>query len=155
MCEVLPIGNTTSIPAGHLPCGNCQYAAHVDVTEIRRARFKQLMDERFDGKQSLLADALGMAPNYVSRILSGGKRLREVLTTRIEVVIGLERGWLSVDLEKTMDEDLLEIKPLWPFNFSRRLFDSLSQPQQKAVEKAVLAMIEAFAPETPKKQKRA
>lgn len=74
-----------------------------DIGEIRRMNALSLIGSNFNGKKSRLAEALGIQPSYVSRMLvSGSKGERGVgdeMARRIEEVAGKPRNWLDQDHE--------------------------------------------------------
>lgn len=67
------------------------------VYEIRLAKVRSLIERRFDGVQAKFALAIGRQDNYVSRVLSGTKRIGEDLARDIERRLGLDAGGLDVE----------------------------------------------------------
>lgn len=74
----------------------------MDMTHTRRTRLLQLRDERFDGKSSAFAEAIGRSESYVSRVLSGKKGLGEAFCRDVEERLGLAPMWLD-DLAEVRD----------------------------------------------------
>lgn len=130
MRTVLPMGNTLSIPEGHLPTGNDGYAGGMDIQQIRRARLAQIVTEY--GSQTALADKLDIEQNYISRCLRGKKRIGEDFAERVEVATGKPAGWMS-RLEKQGTD--------WPFEFSRRFWDELPPDKRQSLESAFMHMV--------------
>ncbi|WP_293006897.1 hypothetical protein [Nitrosomonas sp.] len=62
---------------------------------IRNKRLKTILNERFGGKQSAMAEALGIAANLVSRYVTGGKGIGENMKSDIESRLGLPKDWLD------------------------------------------------------------
>lgn len=79
--------------------------------EIRRARLKLLMDERFEGKQAALASCIGVIPNLVSRYIRGTKGIGEDMRDKIEDACGLPRGWLDRDADHAHDKSDFALLP--------------------------------------------
>jgi hypothetical protein len=88
-----------SIPQGHLPVGSAlpewRMAPDSLRTEKKRrserrvAALRQIAADRFEGKQSGLADALQRQPDYISRLFSGAKLLDDGLAREFERLLGL------------------------------------------------------------------
>lgn len=128
--SILPWGNRLSIPAGHLPAGNGDYPDDMDLQAIRRKRLQQLVEEY--GSQTALADKLGIEQNYISRALRGTKGIGEDFAARLESSTGKPSGWMS-RLEKPEAE--------WPFEFDKKIWDTLPIETRHALEKAFESMI--------------
>jgi transcriptional regulator with XRE-family HTH domain len=124
------MGNILSIPRGHLPSGNSLYADEMDVQETRRKRLRQLVDEY--GTQTALADKLGIEQNYISRALSGRKRIMEDFAAKVEQATGKPTGWMS-RLEKSGTD--------WPFEFDRRHWDGLPPEERRDLERNFMRMV--------------
>ncbi|WP_165856756.1 S24 family peptidase [Marinobacter sp. JSM 1782161] len=75
----------------------------MDIHEIRRANLARLIDERFGGKQSGLADTIDRQRGYVSRLLKGSKNIGEGFARHIEKSVGIPRG--SLDQERSLRFD--------------------------------------------------
>lgn len=138
------MGNILSIPPGHLPCGNSLYAGEMDVQETRRKRLQQLVEEY--GTQTALADKLGIEQNYISRALSGRKRIMEDFAAKVEAATGKPTGWMS-RIEKTGSD--------WPFEFDRRHWDGLPLEERRELERNFMRMVlGAEAEQALKRSKR-
>lgn len=124
------------------------------IYDIRRARLRKLIDDRYKGKQVLLANAIEVQPDYISRVLKGTKNLGEDLANRIETKLHLARGWLSSDNAEKSDEEILTMPGAWPFSTSRPVFDQLSSKQKKAIDRMLSTMIEGFEVPDPGASKR-
>lgn len=104
-----------SIPIGYLSKGNERHTSSMDMERIYEERRKRLLSaarERFDqrGMQKDLADILGCAPNYISRVLSHPskpqhKKIGEEMARHIEETLGKPMYWL----DGTKDQSQ------WPF----------------------------------------
>jgi transcriptional regulator with XRE-family HTH domain len=110
----------------------------MDLPEARLRRLNQLIDTKFDGKQSKFAIAVEREPNYISRILSGKKRLGEDLARDIEKRLGLPKLWL--------DEGSEDPAPTggWPFKIDIFRFRRLTADQRSHIEQLVELTIEQF-----------
>lgn len=67
----------------------------MDITDGRRSQLKRLRDERFGGVTARMAEALGKAPNYLSRVLRGDKGIAETICREIETKLGLPHFWMD------------------------------------------------------------
>lgn len=128
--QALPMGNILSIPLGHLPVGNSLYPVDMDVQVIRRKRLQQLVQEY--GTQTALADKLEIEQNYISRALSGKKRIMEDFATKVELATGKPAGWMS-RIEKPAAD--------WPFDFDRRHWDGLPEEERQSLERNFMRMV--------------
>lgn len=80
---------------------------------VRVDRLRKLIDAApFHGKQVAFASAVGIVPDYISRCLSGKKKIGELIARRIEVRIGLPRGWMDIPLPRGGDA-LSQSEALW------------------------------------------
>lgn len=137
--SILPAGNAKSIPAAHLPFGNDLYHVHVAIEDTRRKRLQELLDGRYKTKAAL-AQATGVAPSYISRLLSHGpnrKKLKEDLARKME----LEAGLLPFSLDR--DDAMAPAAPMppWPFSFSRARFDRLDPRDRDKIDQAMTIML--------------
>lgn len=67
----------------------------MDINEIRRARLRAAIDDKFDGVSGRMADAIGRPRPNVSGLLSGTRAIGEKLARDIELRLALPRGWLD------------------------------------------------------------
>lgn len=75
-----------------------------DLFDKRQKRLLQLLQTRFDGSQTKLAEAVGRTSAYISFLLADKdlphhKNLGEKLARHIETAVGLAAGWLDGDQE--------------------------------------------------------
>lgn len=75
-----------------------------DRKEARRAGLIKLIESRYGGKQSLLAAAVGVSANLISRYVRGQKGIGEEMRDKIELACGVP-GWLDADGEFQSDQD--------------------------------------------------
>lgn len=74
------------------------YGSGMDLYEARRQQLHQVLaSARFNGSQKELAEAAGISPKYLSRMLNepgapGHKRIGDDLAQRIEANLGLDAG---------------------------------------------------------------
>ncbi|WP_341674976.1 hypothetical protein [Niveibacterium sp. SC-1] len=71
----------------------------MDISQIRRARLKQLIDDQFGGVVLRFAEAMDMKPPQVHRWLTqakSGQNIREDSARNIETRCGLTRGWMDL-----------------------------------------------------------
>ncbi|WP_241074776.1 hypothetical protein [Achromobacter insuavis] len=106
-----------------------------DIYAVRLQRFRTLMDDRFGGKQAAIATAVGKPANYVSRIISGNKKLGEEIVREFETSLDLPAYWF----------DGLTDTTAWPFpSVSRAAYESLTPEQRRGIEQWVARQVEAF-----------
>lgn len=106
-----------------------------DIYATRLDRFRQLMNERFEGKQAAIANAVGKPANYVSRVLGGTKKLGEEMVREFEVALDLPAYWF----------DGLDGLGAWPFATIRhQSYASLTPEQRRGIEQWVARQIEAY-----------
>lgn len=135
---MLPAGNAKSIPSAHLPFGNAGYHIHVAIEDIRQQRLKDLLKDRYKTRAAL-AEATGVAPSYISRLLSNGpnrKKLKEDLARKMENAAGLPP--LSLDRD---DNAHAVMAPSWPFSFSRARYDRLDPRDREKIDEAMTIML--------------
>ncbi len=89
-----------SIPTGHLPSSKLLIECGMDKFEIRRLNLQAVLRTHCNGKAAALADKIGGAPSYVSRMLypegkRGKKRIGEDMRDRIEDALALPRGYMD------------------------------------------------------------
>lgn len=145
MLPILPMGNISSIPTGHLPGGKLQYAEHVDIYETRRKRLGLLVAEY--ETQTDLADVIGVTANYISRALSGKKKIGEEWAAKVEQATGKPAGWLSRSDDVSSD---------WPFDFDRRHWDNLPDEQRRQLSLTLTRLVmgtEAEVAARPRKRR--
>lgn len=136
--SILPVGNALSIPAAHLPFGNGRYDVRVAIEDIRQKRLQELLRDRYKTRAAL-AEATGVAPSYMSRLLSSGKnrkRLKEDLARKMEIAAGLPP--LSLDRD---DNAQVATAPSWPFSFARARFDRLDPRDRDKIDQAMTIML--------------
>lgn len=72
-----------------------------DINEIRRENAMAVLRNKFNGTIKVLADALEVAPGFVSRVLNGtgagSRNIGDSLARRIEQVSGCDPNWLDHD----------------------------------------------------------
>ncbi|WP_209634538.1 helix-turn-helix domain-containing protein [Cronobacter sakazakii] len=69
------------------------------IYDIRRENLSDILRRDFDGKQSRLAERLGIQPNLVSRWENGVKNIGSNSARRIEEAARRDSHWLDVDHE--------------------------------------------------------
>lgn len=150
MPKTLPVGNVDwqekSLPRGGLPPGAAQATLGImtmdDIYAMRLERFRNIMNDRFGGKQAAIAHAVGKPANYVSRVLSGAKKLGEEMAREFEVCLGLPAYWF----------DGLDRVGTWPFStVDRAAFEALTAEQQRGIEQWVARQVAAYADDPPVK----
>lgn len=67
----------------------------MDINEIRRARLRAAIDDKFNGIAGQMADAIGRPRPNISGLLSGTRAIGEKLARDIEMRLSLPRGWLD------------------------------------------------------------
>jgi len=106
-----------------------------DIYATRLTRFRQLLDERFGGKQAAIANAVGKPANYVSRVLNGTKKLGEEMVREFELSLNLPAYWF----------DGLDDLGVWPFaTISRQAYEGLTPEQRRGIEQWVSRQVEAY-----------
>jgi hypothetical protein len=66
----------------------------MEIQEIRRARLRQLIDERYEGSQSLFIDRTGENQGEISALLRS-KSFGEKKARKLEIKCELPAGWLD------------------------------------------------------------
>ena len=85
-----------AIPVGHLPNGTQgPELPFMDIEKLRVENTRRLIDDRFSGKASHLAAAIGRQSGYLSRVMNGKKGFGEDFARDIERILGLERNYLD------------------------------------------------------------
>jgi len=136
----LPIGNVSSIPAGHLPGGNNGHNSRMDEHKAREYHAKNLIRVRFNGKKIDFAKAIDIDPSIVSRWFMSGKHhknIGEQSARQIEKNLDLPRnsldrlGELPRIGRKPESHNLIAIQP--PSPFPKQLRDRIDRlsPEQK------------------------
>lgn len=116
----LPIGNITSrkiyLEANYLQVNGIHNDA-MDIYETRRLKLIELIDSQFQGKVSLLADAINKDSSYITRCKypvgkKGKKRISDELLRAIYENCNVPYGWMdgkhterSIDLKKLLVPD--------------------------------------------------
>ncbi|MDM3744999.1 helix-turn-helix domain-containing protein [Proteus mirabilis] len=72
------------------------------IAEIRKDNLIYIIERYYEGKQKLLADALGVAPSMISRYLSpkdlkSHRELTDPMSRKIEYVTKISKYWMDVD----------------------------------------------------------
>jgi SOS-response transcriptional repressor LexA len=67
------------------------------IYEIRRDNLLRIIKERYEGSQTKLADALGVRPNYISRLCTSSKNIGDELARKLEYITELTKHWLDQD----------------------------------------------------------
>jgi len=70
-------------------------AVMADIYENRRARLRQLVEERFEGNRSRLGRAAGLNSSHFVNIFSGRYNLGERNARQIEAMLGLPDSWMD------------------------------------------------------------
>ncbi len=81
---------------------NAGFNSGMDISEIRKHRVAQLIDQRFNGVAADFAAAISRTPSYVSRMLSSNKHSRgigETMARWIEQELELEPGFVDRPLD--------------------------------------------------------
>lgn len=70
----------------------------MEISDLRRQNLRRILDTRFNGKKSALAEAIDREASYISRCLSDKahrKKIGEDFARHIEAKLSLARGWLD------------------------------------------------------------
>ncbi|WIV87002.1 XRE family transcriptional regulator [Proteus appendicitidis] len=72
------------------------------IAEIRKDNLIYIIERYYNGKQKLLADALGVAPSMISRYLSlknlkSHRELTTHMSRKIEYVTRISKYWMDID----------------------------------------------------------
>lgn len=92
----------------------------------RNKRFAKLLEERFNGRQKDMADALGIVENLISRYAYGGKGIGETMKEKIHEKLGLPPTWLDDDEDQNSDV----------------VYYSTNDPKKRAMIEMILAIQE-------------
>lgn len=73
-----------------------------NINEIRRDNLIFILEKYYDGRQKALADALGFAPNIISRYLSSSdlkshRNISDAVARKIEHVTRVQKYWMDTD----------------------------------------------------------
>lgn len=84
----------------------------MDISDIRKLNLAKLINERYNGKTGLFADAMGKHRSYVSSLLSptGGRSLGTKVAREFEVKMNLPRGLL--DSQNHINNDDIQFEPI-------------------------------------------
>lgn len=84
--------------------------ARMEIKSTRLKNLQVVLDQDFGGKKSRLADAMGVAPNNISRYFSENpehsRTVSDEAARRIEEVTGRPRGWMDHSHEADGGVDL-------------------------------------------------
>lgn len=84
----------------------------MDINEIRRRNFRQIVDTQFEGSYAKIAEPLGKQSSYFSRVFTEKEKHRRnigsAMAREIEQVAGKPEGWLDQVHE---NEEELNIPP--------------------------------------------
>jgi transcriptional regulator with XRE-family HTH domain len=111
----------------------------VVIEDIRQQRLQDLLRDRYKTRAAL-AEATGVAPSYVSRLLSKGKnrkRLKEDLARKMEIAAGLP----PLSLDRDDNNTQAAAAPSWPFSFARVRFDRLDPRDREKIDQAITIML--------------
>lgn len=74
-----------------------QRAIMAEIHANRRARLRQLLEERFEGNQALMSRAGGYAAGatYLCELLNANHTMGFRAARKIEVALGLPEGWMD------------------------------------------------------------
>lgn len=72
-----------------------QRAVMADIYATRRARLRQLIEERFEGNQSLMARTAGYGNTYFNALLNAVVPMGQRAASRIEAALCLSDGWMD------------------------------------------------------------
>ena len=112
------------------------------IYEARKERLRQVMVERFDGRQIALAASLGKEPNYISRIFGGTKKIGEEIARYFEERLGKPPYWLDGSLTNLK----LASSNHWPFPIPYERYEALPQEKKQQLSDRVVAFIEGALP---------
>lgn len=68
---------------------------NIDIFQIRLRNLLPLLEKR--GEPARLARAIGIDPNYLSRIKAGKKRIGDITARKLESALGLDYGWMDLN----------------------------------------------------------
>lgn len=122
-----------------------------DINHVRRDNAHSILNEQFSGTLRSLADALDVAPGFVSRFLSNNpassRNIGDSLARRIEQVANKPTNWLDHDHEM-LDETMVMLAQRYraaPPDVQamiRLALDDPSAPISEMVRPTVRAMIQ-------------
>lgn len=156
MTKVLPMGNYFTIPPGHLPLGNIGDTAGMaakspqKLYKIRRQRLLQLLSE-VGGKQAQLLELLSPlneSQSYLSRMLSGKKKIGEEKARSIETAAKKPPRWMDGEDSPGTKPQPATAAVFWPFSFQPEDFaerwTELTVGQRMRIEGEIMMMMETF-----------
>lgn len=85
-----------------------------DINEVRKDNLIFVLEKYYDGKQNTLADALGCAPNIISRYLSSPslkshRNVSNAVARKIEYITRMQKYWMDADHYNQQDENTEDI----------------------------------------------
>ncbi len=115
---------------------------------IRRARLRQLIDEKADGVSVRFGELYGYSKSQITQFLSktynNGKSIGDKAARTIEKKVGVEPLWLD------RDEQSIEIKN-WPFVVSYEDYLLLSEQDKHEVNTLLKLKVDSYKANKAKK----
>lgn len=110
------------------------------IEDVRQRRLRDLLQQKYKTKAAL-AEALGVAPSYISRLLSpekNRKRLKEDLARKMETAAGLPHLFFDRD-----DNAAAIVAPpsSWPFSFPKARIEKLAPRDREKIDEAIKIML--------------
>lgn len=102
--EYLPTGNALVNLQDIYQGVTEKYNQSMTIYEVRKDNIEKLILERFGGVQRKFAEAIDRQPDYISRILKGGKNVGEAFARHVESSMGLDTGALDVPRGEAADD---------------------------------------------------
>ncbi|KOO18114.1 DNA-binding protein [Morganella morganii] len=85
-----------------------------DINEVRKDNLIFVLEKYYDGKQNALADALGCAPNIISRYLSSSslkshRNISNAVARKIEYTTRMQKSWMDADHYNQQDKNTEDV----------------------------------------------
>lgn len=134
---------------GYLPAGINSQNRSMDLYDIRRERLREVMRRDHGDSQVALANALEIAPTYVSRMFSlpgkkGHKRISGDFARQMEQKLYLARGYLDGEI---VPQQIAEMKATPVMDFSpeawqfAQQWNKLDGPEKAGIHGYVLWLV--------------
>jgi transcriptional regulator with XRE-family HTH domain len=133
-----------SIPQGILLAGLDLLRCGMDESPVRISRLQTLIDGQRFKTQASLAGALGVQPDYLSRMFKGKKALSGDMAREYENKLGLPKYWLDGEPSPVQTDSpriahavkiMQEMEP-YQLDMAIKIIDTIAKPAEPNGDKA-------------------
>lgn len=106
----------------------------MDESPTRVALLMRHMNEKYEGKQKLIAQRLGRQPDYLSRLFTGKTRLSGDLAREFEGLLDLPKYWLDGEVPVPADPriahalKIMQEMDAQQLDMAIKIVDTIAQP---------------------------